>query len=68
MMRIPNGHGQRFMAQKLRDLVEVHAGLDQPCRKGVPQVVEPYILDPGLFPGQYKWPPEIAGIELGVVL
>jgi hypothetical protein len=44
-MGVPGGHGQAVMLEDLLDLLQVGAPHDHVAGEGVPQVVEPEVLD-----------------------
>ena len=60
-MGIPLGHVRFFMPEQPLDLIQVNPCLDQPGRKGVPEVVESEVLNLGFFSrtlkasGQVSW-------------
>ncbi len=67
MMGIPHDHGDVLPPPKFLNGVNIHTGLNEPCGKGVPQIMEPEMSNLCLFHGGVKTPSEVPSINPSTV-
>jgi hypothetical protein len=62
-MSISLSHDWRFVPQEPLHLVQIHSGLDHPCRTGMAKVVEMEISHLGFLQREMQASADIASIE-----